>query len=330
MNEFFIIILFIVLNSIFFFSYKRISSLIKLYDYPDNIRKKHLKPVPLLGGIQLILNIYIIYFTNNYLGYIDEEIHLGTLVFFSTLVFILGILDDKFDIKVRLKFIFLLLIILFLIIYNDNLQIKNLYFETFNTNFEIGKISIFFTVLCFLLFLNACNMFDGVNLQLSVYSIQVFIFFLIQNFFLSFSLIIIVFSLFFILLNKDGRIFFGDSGSLLISFLIAYLVITQYNINFEKLSCEMIFLIMFLPGIDMFRLFLLRIISNKNPFKPDRNHIHHLLNKKFSFLKSTIVTQLTIFCALFLSIYIETIYIIILLLLLYVTSTIYLHKLIDK
>ena len=41
---------------------------------------------------------------------------------------------------------------------------------------------------------------------------------------------------------------------------------------------------MMVPGVDMFRLFLMRILSKKNPFSPDRNHIHHLLlNKIFKY-----------------------------------------------
>ena len=34
---------------------------------------------------------------------------------------------------------------------------------------------------------------------------------------------------------------------------------------------------MLLPGLDMLRLFVIRILNNKNPFLPDNNHIHHLL-----------------------------------------------------
>ena len=40
-----------------------------------------------------------------------------------------------------------------------------------------------------------------------------------------------------------------------------------------------------LPGIDMFRLFIERLINKQNPFKPDRNHFHHLLQKKISNIK---------------------------------------------
>ena len=36
---------------------------------------------------------------------------------------------------------------------------------------------------------------------------------------------------------------------------------------------------MMLPGIEMLRLFVSRI-HKKKPFKPDRNHLHHVLSSK--------------------------------------------------
>ena len=181
--------------------------IIKIYDYPDQIRKKHLNPIPLLGGPQLIFNIYILYFANYYLNFTDKDFQFDHLLIFSTLVFLLGFFDDKLDINVTLKFISLMTIILFSLLLNEKLLIRNLYFETGNLNFYIAKYSLFFTLLCFLLFLNACNMFDGANLQLGLYCAQVLIFFIIQNIFLSFSILILISILFFILLNKDGKIF---------------------------------------------------------------------------------------------------------------------------
>ena len=39
---------------------------------------------------------------------------------------------------------------------------------------------------------------------------------------------------------------------------------------------------MMIPGIDMFRLFITRLLLKKNPFKGDKNHLHHILLKKFN------------------------------------------------
>ena len=40
---------------------------------------------------------------------------------------------------------------------------------------------------------------------------------------------------------------------------------------------------MFLPGVDMFRLFVQRILSKKNPFLGDREHLHHYFLKIYGY-----------------------------------------------
>ena len=74
--SFLIIFLF---NLIFFLFYKNISSIVKVYDYPDSIRKKHSKPVPLIGGLQLLLNIYVIYFLNHYFDIVSKSFRIEYL-----------------------------------------------------------------------------------------------------------------------------------------------------------------------------------------------------------------------------------------------------------
>ena len=48
---------------------------------------------------------------------------------------------------------------------------------------------------------------------------------------------------------------------------------------------------MLLPGLELIRLFIIRLASKRNPFSGDRNHLHHLLLKKNSFLRVTLITQ---------------------------------------
>jgi UDP-GlcNAc:undecaprenyl-phosphate GlcNAc-1-phosphate transferase len=85
----------------------------------------------------------------------------------------------------------------------------------------------------------------------------------------------------------------GDSGIYLISVLIGLYIIFKYNLNDSNISCEKIFLIFMIPGIDMFRLFCKRIYNKKNPFSGDLNHFHHLLINKFS-LKISLTIYTTI------------------------------------
>ena len=78
------------------------------------------------------------------------------------------------------------------------------------------------TVLCFLLFINALNMFDGINYQVGFFSIYICIFFIINNYFTIFFIIILISLLSFLILNSQNRAFLGDNGSYLLAF---YLVI---------------------------------------------------------------------------------------------------------
>ena len=85
----------------------------------------------------------------------------------------------------------------------------------------------------------------------------------------------------------------GDSGVFLCSFVLAYFMVKNYNINIIDYS-DKIFILMMVPGIDMFRLFMFRILNKKNPFKPDNSHIHHILLRKFTYLQTILIIFLLV------------------------------------
>ena len=65
-----------------------------------------------------------------------------------------------------------------------------------------------------------------------------------------------------------------------ISFLISLFIINYYNNGYIK--SDQIFLLMMIPGIDMLRLFIIRITKKKNPFSADSKHFHHRLLNNFN------------------------------------------------
>ena len=135
-------------------------------------------------------------------------------------------------------------------------------------------------------------MFDGINCQVGFYSIMIFAIFFSRNILPVFCLILIIPLLFFLILNFKGKLFLGESGILILAFIISYIFIKSSNIKNDMFFADEIFIIMALPGIDMFRLFLIRLYNGKNPFSPDMNHIHHLIQRYCSSLKTFII----IFC----------------------------------
>ena len=76
-------------------------------------------------------------------------------------------------------------------------------------------------------------------------------------------------------------------------FICVSLFYSKYNIKIIDYS-DQIFILMMVPGIDMFRLFIFRILKKKNPFRPDNSHIHHILLRKFTHLQTILIIFLLV------------------------------------
>ena len=136
-------------------------------------------------------------------------------------------------------------------------------------------------------------MFDGINLQSSFYSIIIFLSILL---FYNNSLIakIILISIFaYSYLNMRNKSFLGDSGSLLVAFIIGYFFIKLYNREIINYTDEVV-IYMLVPGIDLVRLFFKRLFLKRNPLSSDRFHLHHLLLSKYSFEKTILILTVLI------------------------------------
>ena len=301
------LLVFIVVNFFFVVNFNKLLFFHYILDKPDKKRKFHLKSMPLAGGIILIINL-LIYFITIILNkelllseiFFNSDLELYIFMTSAFIIFLIGLFDDKYDLTPNYKFLLLFIIILPTLIFDKNLLISSINFSFYDGIINIKKYDLVFTIFCFLVFLNAFNMFDGINLQASFYSIIIFSFIL---FFSSNSYlfrILLIFFIFYSYLNYKNKSFLGDSGSLLISFLIGYVFIKLYNVGQIKYVDE-IFIFMMLPGIDLVRVFFKRLLNKKNPLKPDRTHLHHLLSEKFTHLQSLIIIQLIVIIPLILS-----------------------------
>ena len=262
----------------------KIAKKTKLLDRPDKIRKLHKKPTPLLGGIMvfstfLLINFYLIFFQN---------LNKTSLIIFICCsgCLILGLIDDIKKVSYKYKFLILSAIFYLTVSLDPNLQINKIYFATLNKEIYLSYLSIPFTILCLLLLTNAINLIDGIDGLCVLISI-IFITWLITTFQNTEPLYMtMIISLIYILyLNLKKKIFLGDSGSLFLGCLIGLNIILNYNKEISKIDfpVENIFIVLMLPGLDMLRVFAIRLVNKKNPFSPDRMHLHHLLlNRKFS------------------------------------------------
>jgi UDP-GlcNAc:undecaprenyl-phosphate GlcNAc-1-phosphate transferase len=261
-----------------------------------NINKKK---VSLIGGTIIFINI-IFYFLFNKIIIIDSffeqypRIELFTFIFIFSLFYLTGLYDDKYKISPLVRILILGFVVLIAILLNSEIKIFLLRFSFIDNTFFLKDFSILFTVICFLLFTNALNMFDGINLQSITYCLVVFLFLLNGSNFNFFVIPIIISLLFLFILNYKNKIFIGDSGVYLLSSILSYILIYEYNLQNFIVFADDIFILMMIPGLDFIRIFFERLINGRHPFLGDKNHIHHLLLKKIGFNK----TYLTI-CLLY-------------------------------
>lgn len=284
MNNISFLLIIFLLNFLFFLFEKKISYFINVYDYPDNYRKLHKNKTSLIGGFFFYFNFLVISFY-----YPELKLDYFILIAFSSIFFIIGVYDDKKQINANLKFFILSLALFFFLLFNKELILSHVTIVNYQLNI-LYPLNLFFTILCILLFINAFNMFDGINLQNFFYTTIILIIFLFKDSANYLVLSFLIANIFFGFLNYKNRIFLGNSGTLFNGFLISVLIIYFYKE--KKFSVDEIFVIMMLPGIDMLRLFFQRISKKKHPFSPDRLHIHHLLVNIYGYPFSIIILQI--------------------------------------
>lgn len=81
---------------------------------------------------------------------------------------------------------------------------------------------------------------------------------------------------------RGRKIFMGDSGSLSLGYILSFLMIHLSNVDVGASTdhdCNMAlaFTTMLVPLLDVVRVVVHRVRTGKNPFLPDKNHIHHKL-----------------------------------------------------
>jgi UDP-N-acetylmuramyl pentapeptide phosphotransferase/UDP-N-acetylglucosamine-1-phosphate transferase len=204
-----------------------------------------------------------------------------------------GLKDDLVISTVKVKIIGQLMASAF-VIFVPQLQITSLF--GFLGIYGISPIlSLPIAMLLMLAIINAYNLIDGIDglagiIGIIIFSIYAVIFFFTGqdfSFLVSVSAIAILTAfLRFNLSSGTNKIFMGDSGSLVIGFLIGFLTLRFLTIDpFAILDYQfkgenrIIFIIsiLFIPIFDTTRIFFSRLFRRKNPFIADRNHAHHIL-----------------------------------------------------
>lgn len=287
----------IIFLSIIFLSFftKTISKYLNLYDIPNSKRKIHQKPISTINGLLILLTLNI-YFLLDIILFNEFYFKINIIfLFLINFFYFIGYIDDIKNLSPLKKSIIIFLILLILIPLDENLILKSLIFENLtNKKIDLNQSSVFVTVFFIYIFYNFLNFIDGLNgIAVSVAIFFISILGLNRGIFLNHEILIILTLLYCLILNINNISFLGNSGVAVLGVFISTLYITEYNLNKTLLSDE-IFLIFFIPGIDMTRLVISRIKSGKSISNGDLNHFHHYLlnitNKKYVFLIYIVIT----------------------------------------
>ena len=264
-----------------------------LLDKP-NERKIHSQPIPRLGGISIWICTILSFFALVLLSYYPHRSLVSGLLLGSSLMFLLGLIDDIYTLSAKFKFI--IQISIATIVFLLGVKITSI-FIPFVGLVGVPKLLSYFLTLGWIVGIsNAVNFIDGVDgLAGSVITISSVTLGLIS---LAVSDVVIALVAFILAGSMLGfltynfhpaKIFMGDSGALFAGFLLAALSV-MYSMKQTDATMYVPLLILAVPIIDITFSSTRRIIKGISPFVADAEHIHHkLLNLGLSQNKAVLL-----------------------------------------
>jgi UDP-GlcNAc:undecaprenyl-phosphate GlcNAc-1-phosphate transferase len=257
-----------------------------LIDRPDGVRKTHRIPTPAVGGLFFFIFIffYLLLDFNNIYNFnlnffFKQNIQKIFFLFCFVFIFVVGILDDRIDLKPFTKIFFYIVISYLLFLTIPEISIKTIRLSFYKT-IDLYEFSIFFSILTFILFINSINMFDGINLQSSSLFLVVWTYIGINSGFNEIIINTIIFLLIFSYFNFKKKVFLGDCGIYLLSFLSFMYLSKVYNLPSSTVNFDEIICLFLLPLTDIFRVAFVRVKNGKSPLNADNSHFHYIVKKR--------------------------------------------------
>lgn len=284
------------------FALMPLSSKLGLVDKPDQ-RKQHKGDIPLIGGIAMFASCAAAAFF-----FVPPNHEMGYLLAACALLTITGSIDDRFNLHYQLRLSIQVLAAL-LLIWGANTWLRS-FGDLFATgNIDLGWLGIPVTVFAVVGLINAFNMIDGMDglsggLSLITASA---LYFLIGDKIAdgaSNILLLIMGALSaYLIMNLHllprwtPKVFMGDAGSMLLGFILTAFLIRYSQGSREVMMPVTALWLVAIPLMDIFVTFARRLRHKKNPFHPDRTHIHHIFLRA-GFTKRTTLIFILLFQAL--------------------------------
>jgi len=273
-----------------------------LFDEP-NKRSVHRTRIPTLGGLAIFVG-----FLFTYSLFVDwfKFIEIPFLIPSILIIFGIGIKDDILVTAPMVKLGGQLVAVI-IIVGMGGLQITD--FHGFFGLYPDTFWGTILTIVGMVFIINGFNLIDGIDGLAAITGIITMLSFsawyIINDDLhiptLAFALVggLLAFA-YYNMFSKRQKIFMGDTGSLLLGFLVAVVAVSfsEFNrpdnhVNLKHVMNSapgVAIAILIVPIIDTLRVFMLRISTGHSPFAADKNHIHHrMLAIGFSHLQISLI-----------------------------------------
>lgn len=286
------------------FAARKVARRVGLVDKP-NARKHHSGHVPLVGGVSIYFSLWLLYGLQP--GWLPD---FSVYMICITLLLLIGVVDDRFDLPVMPRMLVQAGVAGIMML--QGLYISTLGTFLFGYTMILGALGYVVTLFAVIGSINAFNMVDGIDGLLGALASVAFATLSMLFFFGGrtelgmWCLALVVACLPYILLNlgvpwgRKFKIFMGDAGSMLIGFTVIWLLILASQGENAVMAPVTALWIIALPLMDMTRVMISRVRRGSSPFRPDREHLHHILMRAgFSGrLTLAIMTSTQLFCGM--------------------------------
>ncbi|MGI2219945.1 UDP-N-acetylglucosamine--undecaprenyl-phosphate N-acetylglucosaminephosphotransferase [Shewanella oncorhynchi] len=266
--------------------FRKIAKKIGLVDKP-NERKHHTGQVPLVGGVSVFFSMMLILLLNSEL-LLAPHLYAGC----SLILVAIGVIDDRYDISFKLRLIVQAGISILMIVLGER-SLHNLGYLMGSEALQLPELASYvLTLVAVIGAINAFNMVDGIDGLLGGLASVTFgglgLLFYWHGMANSalFCALLVTAMLPYITLNlgfpfgQRFKVFMGDAGSIFIGFTVIWLlIVASQGERATAIRPVTALWLIALPLMDMVCIMIRRIRKGQSPFKPDREHLHHICQR---------------------------------------------------
>jgi UDP-GlcNAc:undecaprenyl-phosphate GlcNAc-1-phosphate transferase len=288
-----ILFCFMALSALYPFAVK-----LNLVDCPDH-RKTHIGKIPLVGGIAMFVGFAAILLISA-----SDLSQVSGILIASSIVIVVGVLDDRNNISVRFRFLMQILAVLVMTSFSG-VVLSDLGGLLGADTLLLGVLAIPVTVIAAVGVMNAMNMIDGIDGLAGMSALICFLAVLFLQFLsgdielipLMFVAVLIPFLPF--NLRAVNKIFMGDAGSMFLGLGVVWVLVDSCQGKDAIMNTVTALWLFSVPVIDTVAIMFRRVMKGQSPFMPDREHLHHIFLRAGFSARSTlyIMSLLSVFFA---------------------------------